>query len=81
MLGHTPESIMNESFFQFVHEAERAEVYSKLSQGQAAEALGQSRSLIDTGEPYPVPQGTDFNLILKNHKMKNFDKKNLKSSS
>lgn len=52
---------MNESFFQFVHEAERAEVYSKLSQGQAAEALGQSRSLIDTGEPYPVPQGTDLN--------------------
>ena len=52
---------MNESFFQFVHEAERAEVYSKLSQGQAAEALGQSRSLIDTGEPYPVPQGTNLN--------------------
>ena len=39
VLGHAPESIMNESFFQFVHEAERADVYAKLSQGQAIECV------------------------------------------
>ena len=37
VLGHTPESIMNESFFQFIHEAERSEVYAQLSKGQAVE--------------------------------------------
>ena len=60
VLGHTPESIMNESFFQFVHEAERADVYQKLSQGTAIENVNQTRPLINNGnQDYPVPQGLD----------------------
>ena len=39
VLGHTPETIMNESFFQFVHDAERNDIFAKLSQGQAQESL------------------------------------------
>ena len=38
VLGHTPETIMNESFFQFVHDAERNDIFAKLSQGQAQES-------------------------------------------
>ena len=54
VLGHTPESIMNESFFQLVHEAERSEIFQKLSQGQSYD----QNSIINNGnEAFPVPQG------------------------
>jgi len=60
VLGHTPESIMNESFFQLVHEAERSEIFQKLSQGQSYD----QNSIINNGnEAFPVPQGM-FDPIL-----------------
>ena len=47
---------MNESFFQLVHEAERSEIFQKLSQGQHFEQPQQP--LINNGnEAFPVPQG------------------------
>lgn len=59
VLGHTPENIMNESFFQLVHEAERSEIFQKLSQGQHSEQTPQPSSILqnNTESYFPVPQG------------------------
>ena len=63
VLGHTPENIMNESFFQLVHEAERSEIFQKLSQGQHCEQPQQPNNILanNTENQFPVPQGESQN--------------------
>ena len=77
VLGHTPENIMNESFFQLVHEAERSEIFQKLSQGQHSEQTPQPSSILqnNTENHFPVPQGKSFFLQqrqFKRHRVVHF---------
>ena len=54
VLGHTPETIMNESFFQFVHDAERNDIFAKLSQGQAQESSQEWMQIFFSRKPTVV---------------------------
>ena len=52
---------MNESFFQFVHDAERSDIFAKLSQGQAQES--SQNHMLNNVEPFPVPQGLESSEV------------------